>query len=279
MDMIANNINPVAFSIGAFEIRWYSLCILAAVIVGYFTINRECKRFGLRSDFVFNMMFWAFVVGLLGARVYYVIFNLSAFKGDWLSIFKIWEGGLAIHGGLIGGLITIILYCKKYKVKPVRILDFVAPAMLICQSIGRWGNFFNQEAHGPATSPDMLRRFFIPDFIIQGMTVEDGVTYTPLFLYESLLCLVAFIIILIIRRGKYVKIGQPFAFYLLFYGAIRFFIEMGRTDSLMLGGFKMAQVVSVIFFIVGFCMLAYSSRKNKFEDLYNDKTNIDQIRF
>ena len=270
--------NPVAFTIGVFEIRWYSIFILAAVIMGYITINRECKRFGIRSDFVFNMMFWAFIVGLVCARLYYVIFNLDMFKGNILSIFKIWEGGLAIHGGLLGGLVSIILYCKKYKVKTIRILDFVAPAMLIAQAIGRWGNFFNQEAHGAATSVETLKRLMIPDFIINGMTI-DGVTYTPSFLFESILCLALFLIIIFIRRGKYVKIGQPLALYLLSYGGIRFFIEMGRTDSLMLGGFKMAQIVSVIFFIVGLCIMAYTSRKNKFEDLYNDKSNIDDIRF
>ncbi|MCR4581557.1 MAG: prolipoprotein diacylglyceryl transferase [Bacilli bacterium] len=270
--------NPVAFTIGVFEIRWYSIFILAAVIFGYITINREAKRFGIRGDFVFNMMFWSFIVGLICARLYYVIFNLDLFKSDPLSIVKLWEGGLAIHGGLLGGLVTIILYCKKYKVKTIRILDFVAPAMLLSQAIGRWGNFFNQEAHGAAIDPDTLRRIFIPDFIINGMTI-DGVTYTPSFLFESIICLVMFILIAFIRRGKYVKIGQPLGLYLLAYGGIRFFIEMGRTDSLMLGGFKMAQIISVIFFISGLCIMAYTSRKSKFEDLYNDASNIDEIRF
>ncbi len=269
--------NPVAFTISGIEIRWYSIFILGAVLAGIYFIERESKRFNVRSDFVFNMMFWAFIAGLVGARLYYVLFNLSQYQ-NILDIFKVWEGGLAIHGGLIAGLLTVMLYCKKYKFRTIRMLDIIAPAMLICQAIGRWGNFFNQEAHGAATSVEALQRLFVPDFIIQGMNI-GGVTYVPTFFFESILCLVAFIIILIIRRGKYVKVGQPTALYLMSYGVIRFFIEISRTDSLMLGGFKMAQIVSIIFFLIGLSIIAYTSRLSKFEDLYNDATNIDQIRF
>jgi phosphatidylglycerol:prolipoprotein diacylglycerol transferase len=270
--------NPIAFTIGNFEIRWYSIFILAAVILTLIVIEKEAVRLGVRKDFVFNLMFSAFLFGVIGARLYYVVFNYSLFKDDLLSILKVWEGGLAIHGGLLVGLITVILYCKKYKVRSARMLDIIAPALLLGQAIGRWGNFFNQEAHGAATSIETLKRIGIPDFIINGMTIED-ITYMPTFLFESLACLVAFILIILIRRGKYVKIGQPLALYLMAYGGIRFFIEISRTDALMLGAFKVAQIVSVIFFIVGVCILAYTSKKNKFEDLYNDTTNIGEIRF
>ena len=270
--------NPVAFTLGNFEIRWYSIFILIAVVLTLIVIEKEAGRLNIRKDFVFNLMFSTFLFGVVGARLYYVIFNYSIFRGDLLSILKVWEGGLAIHGGLLAGLITVILYCKKYKVRSIRMLDIIAPALLLGQAIGRWGNFFNQEAHGAATTVETLKRLFIPDFIINGMTIEDTV-YMPTFLFESIACLVAFILIILIRRGKYVKISQPFALYLMAYGGIRFFIEISRTDALMLGAFKVAQIVSVIFFIVGVCIMAYTSKKNKFEDLYNDTTNIGEIRF
>lgn len=270
--------NPIAFNIGPLEIRWYSLCILAAALVGLFVMEKEAGRFGIRKDFIFNMMFWVFIIGLLGARLYYVLFNLSQYQSNILDVFKIWNGGLAIHGGILAGLLVLIMYCKKYRVRTIRIVDIIAPALLLCQTIGRWGNFFNQEAHGAATTAETLHRMFIPDFIVNGMTI-DGVTYMPSFLFESILCLVAFILIAVIRRGKYIKVSQPTALYLMAYGAIRFIIETGRTDSLMLGGFKMAQIISVIFFIVGISIMAYTSKKGKFEDLYNDSSNVDEIRF
>ena len=269
--------NPVAFTIGNFEIRWYSIFILSAAIAGLLVMEKEANRFNIRKDFIFNMMFWTFIFGLVGARLYYVVFNLNQYT-DFLSVLKMWEGGLAIHGGLLAGLLFVIFYCKKYRVRTLRIVDIIAPALLLCQAIGRWGNFFNQEAHGAATTADTLQRLLVPKFIIDGMTI-DGVVYVPTFLFESILCLAAFILIVFIRRGKYIKVGQPTALYLMAYGTIRFFIEISRTDSLMLGGFKMAQIVSLIFFIVGISMLAYTSRKSKFEDLYNDMNNVQDIRF
>lgn len=270
--------NPVLVTIGDMEIRWYSVLILIAAFSLLAITQREASRFGIKKDFIFNMLFWALVFGVIGARLYYVIFNWEIFRYDYLDIFKVWNGGLAIHGGLIAGLITIILYCKKYKVRTLRIVDFVVVPMLLAQAIGRWGNFFNQEAHGAATTVAKLKSLLVPDFIIEGMTI-DGVVYTPTFLFESSICLIAFVILLIIRRGKYNKVGTMSASYLLIYGITRFFIEMSRTDALMLGGFKVAQIMSVIMILVGLGMLMFISRKGKFEDLYNDKNNVDEIRF
>lgn len=270
--------NPIAFSIWGYDIRWYSIFILAAVIASAIAIERETDRFGIRPDFVFNMLFWAFICGVIGARLYYVLFNFQLFASDSMTILEIWNGGLAIHGGLIAGLLFIIGYTKKYNVRTIRILDMVSVPLLLGQAIGRWGNFFNQEAHGAATTVQILKSFGLPKFIIDGMTI-DGVVYTPTFLIESILCLIAFILICFIRRGKYTKVGVPFACYLISYGLIRFFIEISRTDALMIGGFKVAQIVSVIMVIVGIGILMYDSRKGKFEDLYNDRSNIDEIKY
>lgn len=270
--------NPVLVTIGNFEVRWYSALILIACFAVVVLSEKEAERFGVKKEFIFNMLFWALIFGVIGARLYYVVFNWSMFSDDILEIFRVWNGGLAIHGGLIFGLITVIAYCKKYNVRTMRILDFIVVPLLLAQAIGRWGNFFNQEAHGAATTVALLKSIAIPDFIIEGMTI-DGVVYTPTFLYESVICFISFIILLFIRRGKYIKVGTLTASYLVIYGALRFFIEMSRTDALMIGGFKVAQIVSVIMFIVGLGIIMFTSRKGKFEDLYNDKSNVNEVRF
>ncbi len=262
--------------IGNFSIKWYSVLILVGVIVAFVMTIREGKRYNYSKDFIFNMMFWGIIFGVIGARLYYVVFNLNIYHNFW-DIFKVWEGGLAIHGGIIAGLITIIIYCKKYQVRPMRMTDFIVPGLILAQAIGRWGNFFNGEAHGAATTITILQNMHIPNFIIQGMNI-DGIYYQPTFLYESLWCLLGFIILLIIRRLKYTKVGQPTAFYLMFYSLGRFFIEGMRTDSLMLGGFRMAQIVSVVMFIVGLGIFMITSRRGRFEDLYS-KDADQQIKF
>ena len=260
------------------NIRFYSICVLLAVIAVAFFTEKEAHRLGIKKEFVFNMLFWAFIFGILGARIYYVIFNFQEYIKDPIEIIKIWNGGLAIHGGLLAGVVTCYLYCKKYNVRPLRMCDLIAVPLLLGQAIGRWGNFFNQEAHGAATTVAELKSLFIPQFIIDGMQI-DGVYYFPTFFIESMVCLIAFIILCIVRRGKYLKVGSMTASYLMIYGVLRFFIEIERTDALMIAGFKMAQIVSVAMFIVGLVLMMYISRKPKFDDLYNDRTNVDEIRF
>ena len=263
-------------TIGDFNIEWYSVLIVVGAILALIMIIKEAKRYGYPSDFVFNMCFWSIIVGIIGARLYYVVFNLDLYTNFW-DIFKIWEGGLAIHGGIIFGAITCYLYCKKYKVRTVRMLDFIAPAMLLAQAIGRWGNFFNGEAHGAVTSLESLQNLHIPEFIIDGMYI-GGAHYQPTFLYESLWCLLGVIILLIVRRLKVTKVGQPTALYLMWYGLGRFFIETMRTDSLMLGGFKVAQIVSVIMILIGLIVIMITGRKGRYEDLY-DQDEKETVKF
>ena len=155
--------------------------------------------------------------------------------------------------------------------------DFIVPALLLAQAIGRWGNFFNSEAHGPATTLAHLQSLHIPSFIIEGMKI-DGIYYTPTFLCESIWCLIGFIVILIVRRLKITKVGQPFALYLMWYGFGRFVIESMRTDSLMLGGFKIAQIVSVIMVLVGLVIIMITGRRGRYEDLYDQDEN-EVVRF
>ena len=269
--------NPILIDLGFIQIRWYSVILLFAFSVGVFLIFKEGKRFNIDKDYLFNLLFWTIIFSLLGARLYYVIFNFSAYKDNLLEIFKIWNGGLAIHGGIIAGLITIIVYTKKYNVDIYKIVDIMIPALLIGQAIGRWGNFFNSEAHGAATTLFTLKSYHIPEFIINGMNIND-VYYHPTFLYESLWCLLGFIIIIFVRRYKYLKVSIVTSIYLIWYGIGRFFIEISRTDSLMLGGFKAAQILSLVFIITGIILILSKLKKGKFEDLYNEELSED-IRF
>ena len=263
-------------TIGDFNIEWYSVLIVVGAILALIMIIKEAKRYGYPSDFVFNVCFWSIIVGIIGARLYYVVFNLDLYTNFW-DILKIWEGGLAIHGGIIFGAITCYLYCKKSRVRTVRMLDFIAPALLLAQAIGRWGNFFNGEAHGAVTSLESLQNLHIPEFIIDGMYI-GGAHYQPTFLYESLWCLLGVIILLIVRRLKVTKVGQPTALYLMWYGLGRFFIETMRTDSLMLGGFKVAQIVSVIMILIGLIVIMITGRKGRYEDLY-DQDEKETVKF
>ena len=237
--------NPVLFDFGFIKIYWYSVMILFGVLAGYFVAMKEAKRFGINKNFMFNLFFYIIILAIIGARAYYVIFNWSYYSSHLTDVFKIWEGGLAIHGGILLGLLWTIFYTKKYKVSTFRILDIVVVGLLIGQAIGRWGNFFNGEAHGSATTLETLHSLFIPEFIIEGMKI-GGTYYHPTFLYESLWCLLGFVLILVVRRLRYIKVGQITSFYLVWYGIGRFLIESMRTDSLMFFGIKQAQIVSML---------------------------------
>ena len=262
--------NPVLFQIGQVEIRWYSVLILLGIILGYNVAEYEAKKYNISKDFMFNMAFWSIIFGLFGARFYYVIFNWELYSHDLLSTLKFWEGGLAIHGGIIVGVITMYFYCKKYNMRFSKITDISVISLILAQAIGRWGNFFNSEAHGAATSMAALKaHHIIPDFVINGMNI-NGIYYEPTFYYESLWCLLGLIVLLIIRHKKSLKLGSLTATYLMWYGAGRFVIESMRTDSLMIGPFKMAQLVSIIMFIIGLLILMINSRKTPFEDLYHE---------
>ncbi|MBE6152200.1 MAG: prolipoprotein diacylglyceryl transferase [Firmicutes bacterium] len=270
--------NPVFLDLGFIQIYWYSIMILAGLLIGGWLILKEAKRFGIPEDFITNLFFYAVPISIIGARLYYVIFNWSYYSNHIVDIFKIWEGGLAIHGGMLFGLIWVIIYTKKYKVNTLRMLDMIVVGLLVGQAIGRWGNFFNGEAHGPVTTLEFLRNLYLPDFIIEGMHI-NGIYYQPTFLYESLWCLIGFIAILFIRRAKYIKIGQITGVYLIWYGIGRFLIESLRTDSLMLFGLKQAQLVSVIMIVIGVIILIVRNKGSKFENQYNNKGDMHEIRF
>lgn len=249
--------NPEIFSIGSLSIRWYSVLILTGIIVAIFLAEKEAKKFKFEKDFIFDLAFWVVIFGICGARLYYVVFNFSLYKNNLLDIFKVWNGGLAIHGGLIAGLITLFIYCKIKNVKSFRVTDIAVPSLIIAQAIGRWGNFFNSEAHGPVTTLINLKELFIPQFIIDGMKI-GGIYYHPTFYYESLWCILGFIVLLLVRKFyKSLKCGQLTCIYLMWYGVGRLFIESLRTDSLMIGSLKVAQLVSIGMIVIGFIVFVY----------------------
>lgn len=263
--------NPVLFKLGNIEVKWYSFLLLIGMLLAIIMVMRESKRFRISKDFTFNLCFWTVIIGIIGARLYYCIFNFSYFKDHPTDIIKIWEGGLAIHGGLIAGLITLSIYCRRYNIKVLKMTDITVVPLLLAQAIGRWGNFFNSEAHGSATTYYHLKELkVIPEQVIQGMNINNTF-YHPTFYYESMLCLIGFIILFFLRRYKYLKRGQLTCIYLMYYGVIRFFIESLRDDSLMFGGFRVAQIVSIIMFVVGLLIFMVISRKGRFEDLYNEE--------
>lgn len=258
--------NRVAFNIFGFNVYYYSLCILLGVIVAYILITREGKKQGLTKEFTSDLIFYTLIIGILGARVYYCVFNLDYYLANPSEILKIYNGGLAIHGGVIAGLVFVYFYTKKKNVSFIKILDIVAPAVIIAQSFGRWGNFFNQEAHGGITTYQNLKNMHIPEFIINGMHIE-GKYYYPTFFFESIWCLIGFIILMIARRNKNLRKGFQIGFYFIWYGIGRFFIEALRTDSLMFFGLKIAQIVSLIGIIIGIIIIVTNRNKKYYNEM------------
>lgn len=258
--------NRVAFNIFGFNVYYYSLCILLGVIVAYILITREGKKQGLTKEFTSDLIFYTLIIGILGARVYYCVFNLDYYLANPSEILKIYNGGLAIHGGVIAGLIFVYFYTKKKNVSFIKILDIVAPAVIIAQSFGRWGNFFNQEAHGGITTYQNLKNMHIPEFIINGMHIE-GKYYYPTFFFESIWCLMGFIILMIARKNKNLRKGFQIGFYFIWYGIGRFFIEAFRTDSLMFFGLKIAQIVSLIGIIIGIIIIVTNRNKKYYNEM------------
>ena len=257
--------NPVICSFGPFEIRWYAVLILVGAIVGILIAELHCEKKGISKNDIFDLAFYMILFGIVGARLYYVLFNLSSYH-SFMEIIAVWNGGLAIHGGIIGGALTMLVFCKKKKLSFLKVADIAMPSVMIAQAIGRWGNFFNSEAHGFEVSLSFLQSLHLPEFIIKGMHI-DGTYFHPTFLYESLWCIIGFILLLLLRNlCKKLKDGQITCIYFMWYGLGRFFIEGLRTDSLMLGSIRVAQLVSILTFAVGLFLLiflgVYKKKKN-----------------
>ncbi len=264
----------IAFSFGFIKVYWYSIFIFIAILAAYFIISKEAKKKGIDKEFITNLTFYVVVFGIIGARIYYCLFNLDYYLSNPLEILKIWNGGLAIHGGILFGGIFTILYIKKHHLELLKTLDIIVVGVILAQAIGRWGNFFNSEAYGGITTLKALQNMHLPTFIINGMYIS-GKYRQPTFLYESLWDLIGFIILLIFRRREYTKVGQITGLYFMWYSVGRFIIESMRNDSLMFGSFKIAQIVSILLFVLGILLFIYYKiikKESRFEHLYkNDK--------
>ena len=188
-----------------------------------------------------------------------------------IEILEIWNGGLAIHGGMIGGLIFVRYYTHKHGMSLYRILDLIIPALLLGQIVGRWGNFFNQEAYGPIVTANSLS--YLPSFIKDNMLI-NGSYRMPLFLYESILNLIVLITVLIIRKMPLLKNGYITSLYLVWYGVVRLIIEQFRTDSLYFGTLRVAQFISIIMIISGIVVFVLNRRGRRLENLYNGEVII-----
>lgn len=269
----------ILIDFGTIKITYYAIFIVVGMLLAYFFIIKEADKYGYNKEFIGNLFFWTIIFGIIGARLYYVLFNWGYYKENINEIYQIWNGGLAIHGGIIFGILFIMIYCFKYKISITKTFDIFVVGLILGQAIGRWGNFFNQEAHGMETTKEALQSLFIiPQFVINGMKI-DGIYYHPTFYYESLWCLLGFILLLIIRQFyKKLKVGQLTSLYLIWYGVGRFFIEVMRTDSLMFKSLKVARVMSVFMILIGLFFFIKKALASRFNNLYVEEY-VDEIKF
>ena len=265
-------IDPVAFSIGNISVAWYSLIIATGMILAVLYVWFRFKENGLSVDDLLDFVLFVIPSGIVGARLYYVIFSFEHYKHNLLEIFAIWKGGLGIYGGIIAGAIAALLVARHKKINLLKVFDMLAPAVMMAQAIGRWGNFMNVEAFGgPTTLPwRMCGRRITENFIYKGLIdvkdvglLESGeIGAHPTFLYESLWNIIGFIAIyfLFVRCKKLHKInGQIFYSYLIWYGLGRFWIEGLRSDSLYLvkDVIRVSQLVALLSFIAGVGLMIY----------------------
>ena len=261
--------NPIALRVGPFEVRWYGLLIVTGILAAAYIASREARRRGEDPEQVWNGLILCLIGGILGARLYHVFSTPADGSLGWwyyrqnpIAILKIWEGGLAIYGAVIGGAIGLWIYTRYAKLPFLRWADFATPGLLLAQAIGRWGNFVNQELYGPPT--DLPWGIYIP-LAKRLPGLEAYERFHPVFLYESLFCLFGFILFMIFARKWAAKLrdGDVFFAYLIYYPFGRFFIEMLRPDAWKLGGLAAAQVFAIIAVLVGIACLALNHRRRQ----------------
>ena len=258
----------IAFTIGHLDIYYYGIIMAFAIFCGLLTILGIRKYFfpDILKDRIFDISFILIICGILGARLYYVLLDYKYFLKFPYEIPAVWHGGISIQGAIAAGIIAGIIYVKKHKINFFRYADLFIFGLVTGQIIGRWGNFFNGEAFGRVVSLEFLQNLHLPQFIINGMYI-DGLYREPTFLYESIFSIIGFILLIIVRKNKKLKLGQLTGIYLIWYGLERLIIEIFRSDSLMLGTIKIAQLVSLIAIVSGIVLLikAIKNKKNYHE--------------
>ena len=239
----------VAFTIFGFDIMWYGILIATGMLLAIAIAFRRAPRHGIEPDRIYDIALVCLPAAVVGCRLYYVAFHWDQYAGDIAKILNIREGGLAIHGGLIFGIGAGVLLCRRWNIHPLNGVDLVMPGIALAQSIGRWGNYFNQEAHGgPTNLPWAIE--------VNGQMVH------PTFLYESIWCFLLFFILIYIDNHRKFE-GQTCLSYGILYSIERFFVEGLRTDSLMLGPLRQAQVISVVLIVL--CSASYFVLKRRAE--------------
>lgn len=270
----AEPLDRVFIQLGPFSIYWYGVIIALGLFLGLYLATREADRLGLKKDYFIDLVVIATPVAIIFARIYYVIFEWDLYRdGPLWKMIAVWEGGIAIHGALIGAVLTAILYARYKNISFFQLADIAAPSIILGQAIGRWGNFMNQEAHGGPISQTTYENFhqYLPDFIMNQMCI-DGMMYHPTFLYESVWNFIVFGFLLLLRKYNPLR-GEVFLSYVILYSIGRIFIEAMRTDSLWLGPIKQAQFFSLIL-IVGALIIIIYRRKKKLADRKYDGSKV-----
>ena len=267
---IGLEINPPAgFDLFGRTIYFYGVMIALGFILGIWYCTRNANRFGLTEDDIYDVILFVLPIAIIGARAYYVIFNFDMYRGGtFKDMIAVWEGGLAIYGGIIAAVITLIIVCRVKKLPAGAVLDTCVYGLMIGQILGRWGNFFNREAYGSETEL----------FTRMGLTTARGTIYVhPTFLYESLWNLAGFVMLhLYAKKCKRKFDGQIFTMYVLWYGIGRGMIEGLRADSLYIGdtGIRVSQLLAIVSAVVAAAVLAYMSKKP--HTLYVDRVPAEE---
>lgn len=235
-------------------IYYYAVIICLGFVLAWLYITHEDKKLKGKNDRILDMVLLGLPLSIICARVYYVIFSFDSYKDNLLDIFKVWNGGIAIYGGIIGAVLTVLLYCKKNKLSVIYYLDLLAPALMIGQAVGRWGNFVNGEAFGSVCS----------DKNILGMMVNGSGPYHPTFFYESMGNILGFLILHFVTRNPRFP-GFKLYFYMMWYGALRFFVENLRTDSLYIPdtNIRVSALLSALIFATGLVLMVVNYLRNR----------------
>ncbi len=248
--------NPVAFEVFGIAVRWYGIFISCGMILAIYLTIKWSKPLGYKDNDIIDLALVCLPSAIVGARAYYVLFNLDFYKGNFMEMINIRGGGMAIHGGVLAGLLAGVIYTKIKKLNTWQLADIVAPTLILAQAIGRWGNYANQEAHGGPTN-------------LPWGIVVDGVKVHPTFLYESMWNLGVFAILLLLRKHKKFE-GEIICWYGVLYSLGRFWIEGLRTDSLMFFGLRTAQIASLAIVLICGSLIVYNRQKAK-KNLLNEK--------
>lgn len=292
------HLNPIALSITEnFGIHWYGAIIAVGFLLAVLWCSRQRERFGIKQDDIYDLLIAAVPLCIIGARLYYVIFEFDSYyvAGDLKktlgNIIRIWDGGLAIYGGIIMAILTALVFCRIKKIKFLALADLGCMGLLIGQSVGRWGNFVNVEAFGSVTDvawrmagpnvANYLQRTGQIDTVVYNQIVEGSLGVHPTFFYESLWNFVGLLLLVLIFM-KHRKIdGQMFFFYISWYGIGRFWIEGLRTDSLFIAGtsLRVSQLLALVSALIGIVCTLYMHfvRKPKPEELFVNQLKMTEV--